>query len=122
MINKQQSQVANEIAHILISDGMLFGDDLKDYITACCEFEFKFKNEEHYQEFENKVFECIDIHSTTYKILDIKTKDEVLCKSIEQIKNSIRSTHKTIRKCIDQGTLIRGRYKINIIKAKIYKI
>lgn len=53
MLRKFQKNIAASIAKDLLEEGMIWGDELEEYLKLNAKGFMAFENEEHYLEFEN---------------------------------------------------------------------
>lgn len=60
MLRKFQKNIATSIAKDLLEEGMIWGDELEEYLKLNTKGIMVFENEEHYLEFENYFLDIIE--------------------------------------------------------------
>lgn len=60
MLRKFQKNIATSIAKDLLEEGMIWGDELEEYLKLNAKGFMVFENEEHYLEFENYFLDIIE--------------------------------------------------------------
>lgn len=60
MLKKFQKNIATSISKDLLEEGMIWGDELEEYLKLNAKGLMMFENEEHYLEFENYFLDCIE--------------------------------------------------------------
>ena len=60
LLRKFQKNIATSIAKDLLEEGMIWGDELEEYLKLNTKGIMVFENEEHYLEFENYFLDIIE--------------------------------------------------------------
>ncbi len=60
LLRKFQKNIATSIAKDLLEEGMVWGDELEEYLKLNAKGFMVFENEEHYLEFENYFLDIIE--------------------------------------------------------------
>lgn len=120
--DKIERNIASHTAKVLMEHGMLYGQELEDYLKLSVLGYLNFKSDEHYLAFENLVLEYIDARRDYYIIFDTKTNKKIEVPTINAVLTKLGGTKPRLLRLMDQGELIKDRYKVLHISMKAHEI
>lgn len=116
MLNTMQKNIASKMATELIEDGMIVAEELEWYIKTSTRGIFKFKNDAHYNKFEEEVLSNIENRRKYVKVLDLSTGEVKLFKRISEVEEHINIQKQRIITAISQSRFLMKRYKVEYVK------
>lgn len=119
MLKEYQKTIASRLAKDLIEDGLLIGEELKEYLILGVNREFLFKSEEHYNEFEECVIDFIEKKRRRIKVIDTKKGDIKIFNSTTEVEHELGISKYRVSVAINQNSLVLKRYKMEYQKIPI---
>ncbi|RDY22854.1 hypothetical protein CHF27_011070 [Romboutsia maritimum] len=126
MLNKNKLDVASKMATQLLKEGMLWGEELENFIkSGKGRYGYTFyTTEEEYLEFENAVLDYIEKRiNKQVKVTDIKTKTSAIYKGISEATKGIRcNSPGSLYYYIKYKKIYKNRYLIEHSRPKLNEI
>ncbi|MGL5718624.1 MAG: hypothetical protein ACRCXT_23005 [Paraclostridium sp.] len=119
MLKEYQKTIASTLAKDLIEDGLLTGEELKEYLILGVNREFLFKSEEHYMEFEECVIDFIEKKRNRIKITDTVTGEIKELPTAKEVASTLGITVYMVSSAIHQKNLVFKRYRLEYQKIPI---
>lgn len=120
--DKIERDSASHIAYILLEQGMLYGQELEDYIKLSLLNYLEFKNDEHYLAFEDLVLEYIEERKTKIFLEDTLLNTTKQVNSLNAIVTQLGVSRPRLVKYINTNELLNDRYKVFIQDKKAHEL
>lgn len=123
MLSQYTRHIACDIAELLATDGMVWGEELEWYIRKCFDDVGEIKSDEHYLEIENAILDIVSKKKRRIKVTDTKRNNKVTYfDNLDEVAKILKSTKPNLQQNIYKKKRFKTRYLIEYANANYKEI